>query len=54
MALVEAYAREQGLWHDPGHQPACSRVLDQDLSAVTASIAGPKRSQDRVPLARAA
>ena len=54
VALVEAYAREQGLWHDPGHEPAYSRVLDLDLSAVTASIAGPKRPQDRIPLARAA
>ncbi|HEX6967254.1 MAG TPA: aconitate hydratase AcnA, partial [Micromonosporaceae bacterium] len=41
------------LWHDPGHQPAYSRVLDLDLSAVTPSIAGPKRPQDRIPLAMA-
>ena len=54
VALVEAYAREQGLWHDPGHQPAYSRVLDLDLAAVVPSIAGPKRPQDRIPLARAA
>ncbi|MGH3125338.1 MAG: aconitase family protein, partial [Streptosporangiaceae bacterium] len=53
VALTEAYAREQGLWHDPGRTPAYSRVLDLDLSAVTPSIAGPKRPQDRIPLARA-
>jgi aconitate hydratase A / 2-methylisocitrate dehydratase len=53
VALTEAYAKEQGLWHDPGHQPAYSRVLDLDLSAVTPSIAGPKRPQDRIPLAMA-
>jgi aconitate hydratase len=53
VALVEAYAREQGLWHDPERTPAYSRVLDLDLSAVTPSIAGPKRPQDRIPLAQA-
>ena len=53
VALAEAYAKEQGLWHDPGHAPACSRVLDLDLSAVVPSIAGPKRPQDRIPLAKA-
>jgi aconitate hydratase len=53
VAMVEAYAKEQGLWHDPRHQPAYSQVLDLDLSAVTPSIAGPKRPQDRIPLARA-
>ena len=53
VALVEAYAREQGLWHDPDHVPAYSRVLDLDLSAVVPSIAGPKRPQDRIPLAQA-
>jgi aconitate hydratase len=53
VALVEAYAREQGLWHDPDHVPAYSQVLDVDLAAVMPSIAGPKRPQDRIPLARA-
>ena len=53
VALVEAYAKEQGLWHDPGHNPAYSQVLDLDLSTVIPSIAGPKRPQDRIPLARA-
>ncbi len=53
VALVEAYAREQGLWHDPDHVPAYSRVLDLDLAAVVPSIAGPKRPQDRIPLTQA-
>ena len=53
VALTEAYAKEQGLWHDPGHPPDYSRVLDLDLSIVVPSIAGPKRPQDRIPLARA-
>ena len=53
VALVEAYAKEQGLWHDPAHAPAYSQVLDLDLSEVTPSIAGPRRPQDRIPLARA-
>ena len=53
VALVEAYAKEQGLWHDPDHVPAYSRVLDLDLAAVVPSIAGPKRPQDRIPLAQA-
>jgi aconitate hydratase len=53
VALVEAYAREQGLWHDQDHAPAYSRVLDLDLSTVAPSIAGPKRPQDRIPLAQA-
>ncbi|MGH3123679.1 MAG: aconitate hydratase AcnA, partial [Streptosporangiaceae bacterium] len=53
VALVEAYAKEQGLWHDPGHHPDYSRVLDLDLDKVVPSIAGPKRPQDRIPLAQA-
>ena len=53
VALAEAYAKEQGLWHDPDHVPAYSRVLDLDLAAVVPSIAGPKRPQDRIPLAQA-
>ncbi|MGH3283397.1 MAG: aconitase family protein, partial [Streptosporangiaceae bacterium] len=53
VTLVETYAKEQGLWHDPERTPAYSRVLNLDLSAVTPSIAGPKRPQDRIPLARA-
>ena len=51
--LVEAYAKEQGLWHDPDHEPGYSQTLELDLTTVEPSIAGPKRPQDRVPLARA-
>ncbi|MDN2496597.1 aconitate hydratase [Nocardia nova] len=51
--LVEAYAKEQGLWHDPGHEPDYSRRIELDLSTVEPSIAGPKRPQDRIPLAQA-
>jgi aconitate hydratase len=51
--LVESYAKEQGLWHDPAHEPSYSQTLDLDLSTVEPSIAGPKRPQDRIPLSRA-
>ncbi|HET8682027.1 MAG TPA: aconitate hydratase [Micromonosporaceae bacterium] len=50
VALVEAYAKEQGLWHDPAAEPAYSEHLELDLSTVEPSLAGPKRPQDRVPL----
>ncbi len=50
IALVEAYAREQGLWHDPEHVPDFTRVVDLDLSSVEPSIAGPRRPQDRIAL----
>ena len=50
VALVEAYAKEQGLWHDPNAVPAFSEHLELDLSTVEPSLAGPKRPQDRVPL----
>ncbi len=50
VALVEAYAREQGLWHDPGTEPAYSEYLELDLASVVPSIAGPKRPQDRIAL----
>ena len=53
LALVEAYAKEQGLWHDPAAEPAYSERLELDLSTVEPSLAGPKRPQDRVPLASA-
>jgi aconitate hydratase A / 2-methylisocitrate dehydratase len=54
VALVEAYAKEQGLWHDPtAPEPAYSEYLELDLSTVVPSIAGPKRPQDRVALADA-
>ncbi|HET9772303.1 MAG TPA: aconitase family protein, partial [Acidimicrobiia bacterium] len=51
--LVEAYAKEQGLWHDPDAEPAYSERLELDLSTVEPSLAGPKRPQDRVPLGNA-
>ncbi|MDO5712431.1 MAG: aconitate hydratase, partial [Micrococcales bacterium] len=54
IALVEAYAKEQGLWHEPGHEAAYSRTLELDLSTIEPSIAGPKRPQDRIPLSEAA
>jgi aconitate hydratase A / 2-methylisocitrate dehydratase len=51
--LVEAYAKEQGLWHDPAAQPRYSEELSLDLTTVVPSLAGPKRPQDRVALADA-
>ncbi|HEX8498204.1 MAG TPA: aconitate hydratase [Actinomycetales bacterium] len=50
VALVEAYAKEQGLWHDPSVEPRFSEYLELDLSTAVPSIAGPKRPQDRVLL----
>jgi len=51
VALVEAYAKEQGLWHEPGQAATrYSDVLELDLSSIEPSIAGPKRPQDRIPL----
>ncbi|MDI9993766.1 aconitate hydratase AcnA, partial [Rhodococcus ruber] len=50
LALVEAYAKEQGMWHDADKEPAYSEYLELDLSTVVPSIAGPKRPQDRIPL----
>src|SRR6187402_621362 len=52
-ALVEAYAKEQGLWHDPDAEPRFSERLELDLSTVVPSLAGPKRPQDRVSLSNA-
>ena len=52
-ALVEAYAKTQGLWHDPDADLAYSERLSLDLSSVVPSLAGPARPQDRVPLAGA-
>ncbi|GAB3346916.1 aconitate hydratase [Modestobacter lapidis] len=51
--LVEAYAKEQGLWHDASREPAFSEYLELDLSTVVPSIAGPKRPQDRVAITEA-
>jgi aconitate hydratase A / 2-methylisocitrate dehydratase len=53
LALVEAYAREQGLWHDPSSEARYSEELTLDLGTVVPSIAGPKRPQDRIELANA-
>ena len=53
VALVEAYAKEQGLWHDPAGHARYTEELALDLSTVVPSLAGPKRPQDRVPLADA-
>lgn len=50
VALVEAYAKEQKLWHDAAHEPQFSEYLELDLSTVVPSIAGPKRPQDRILL----
>ncbi|RZU53102.1 aconitate hydratase [Krasilnikovia cinnamomea] len=50
VALVEAYAKRQGLWHDPAAEPDYSEKLELDLSTIEPSLAGPKRPQDRVPL----
>ena len=50
IALVEAYAKAQGLWHDPAHEPVFSEYIELDLSSVVPSIAGPKRPQDRIQL----
>ncbi|ONM49710.1 aconitate hydratase [Nocardia donostiensis] len=50
IALVEAYAKEQGLWHDPEREVEYSEYLELDLSTVVPSIAGPKRPQDRILL----
>jgi aconitate hydratase len=50
VALVEAYAKEQGLWHDPSRELKFSEYLELDLSTVVPSIAGPKRPQDRIEL----
>ncbi|MBY8338927.1 aconitate hydratase AcnA [Streptomyces spinosirectus] len=54
LALVEAYAKAQGLWLDPKAEPDFSEKLELDLSTVVPSIAGPKRPQDRIVLANAA
>ena len=50
--LVQAYCKEQGLWRLPGHEPAFSDTLSLDMHDVEASLAGPKRPQDRVALSQ--
>ncbi len=51
IALVEAYCKAQGLWREPGAEPVFSDTLELDMGDVEASLAGPKRPQDRVNLA---
>ena len=51
--LVEAYCKENMLWHEPHEHPEYSQVVELDLDDVEPSIAGPRRPQDRVPLANA-
>ena len=53
LTLIEAYAKAQGMWHDPSHEPRFSEYLELDLSTVVPSIAGPRRPQDRIELSRA-
>ncbi|MGZ8803220.1 MAG: aconitate hydratase, partial [Mycobacterium sp.] len=50
LALVEAYAKAQGMWHNPAKEPVFSEYLELDLGDVVPSIAGPKRPQDRIQL----
>ncbi|MGA9870635.1 MAG: aconitate hydratase AcnA [Rhodococcus sp. (in: high G+C Gram-positive bacteria)] len=50
LALVEAYAKEQGMWHDPKNEAVYSEYIELDLNTVVPSIAGPKRPQDRIML----
>jgi len=50
IALVESYAKKQGLWHDPAIEPRFSEHIELDLSTIVPSIAGPKRPQDRIAL----
>ena len=54
LELVEAYAKRQGLWHDPEATPRYSESIELDLATVVPSIAGPKRPQDRISLVDAA
>ncbi|QCR19357.1 aconitate hydratase [Agrococcus sp. SGAir0287] len=53
VALVEAYAKAQHLWHDPSRELRFSETMELDLSTVVPSIAGPKRPQDRILLSEA-
>jgi aconitate hydratase A / 2-methylisocitrate dehydratase len=53
IALVEAYCKENQLWHEPDDHPDYSQVVELDLDDVEPSLAGPRRPQDRVPLERA-
>jgi aconitate hydratase len=53
IALVEAYCKENFLWHDPDHEPTYTEIVELDLGDVEPSLAGPRRPQDRVPLTEA-
>ncbi len=53
IALVEAYSKRQGLWHDPDHEAVYSQTVELDLASIEPSIAGPTRPQDRISLASA-
>jgi aconitate hydratase len=53
IGLVEAYCKENHLWHDPDESPTYTQVVELDLSTVEPSLAGPRRPQDRVPLREA-
>ena len=53
IALVEAYCKENALWHEPDEAATYSQVVELDLSSVEPSLAGPRRPQDRVPLRNA-
>ncbi len=53
IALVEAYSKAQGLWHNPDIEPRYSEYMELDLSTVVPSIAGPRRPQDRIELSGA-
>src|ERR1022692_1791909 len=53
VALVEAYCKENLLWHEPDDHPTYSQVVELDLGDIEPSLAGPRRPQDRVPLASA-
>ncbi|VDZ78650.1 aconitate hydratase 1 [Salmonella bongori] len=48
--LVETYAKAQGMWRNPGDEPVFTSTLELDMGDVEASLAGPKRPQDRVAL----
>jgi aconitate hydratase len=50
IALVEAYSKAQGMWFEPENEPIFTKTLDLDMSSVVASLAGPKRPQDKVAL----
>ncbi len=53
VALVESYCKENQFWHEPGHEPEYSQIVELDLGDVEPSLAGPRRPQDRVPLREA-